>query len=422
MTEPGLPQPPADDQDLVTEVPHEFQADPAGEAEGAPPEPMISSVPGVDEPDAEEADATPPVIDVPRFCPGCGAQVAGHEQFCEACGLPLVPVEDAPRIVSGEAATAATRPLAAPGTGSAARPCEECGGTVGADGYCETCGTKARSPRSHFEEAVASWLAGVCDRGLRHERNEDALALAVDPLGRGVIVVCDGVSTSADSDVASLAGARAARDLLVAEPTDGQGTAESREKALAAGLIDATIAANAAVVAATPPESDNAASCTIVTVVAAPGELHFAHLGDSRLYWFGDDGTMALLTADDSVAQARIAMGVPREEAETGFQAHAITRWLGRDSEDIIPHTGSYAADGPGWALVCSDGLWNYASDPAALWAQLVAALGSEGQTADPLAAARSLVAWAHQQGGRDNITVALARLATQAESDPSEE
>ena len=55
------------------------------------------------------------------------------------------------------------------------------------------------------------------------------------------------------------------------------------------------------------------------------------------------------LSIDDSVAQARIAMGVPRDEAENGPQAHAITKWLGRDSPDFIPRTGSSDRESPGW-------------------------------------------------------------------------
>ena len=83
-------------------------------------------------------------------------------------------------------------------------PCAECGGVVGDDGYCTQCGTKAPSARDHFEEQPAPWVAGVCDRGIRHYRNEDAMALAVEA-DRAVLVVCDGVSNTVDSDVA-LAG------------------------------------------------------------------------------------------------------------------------------------------------------------------------------------------------------------------------
>ena len=91
------------------------------------------------------------------------------------------------------------------------RPCPSCGGPVGADGYCQTCGMKAPSERDHYTEQPAPWVAACCDRGIRHHRNEDATAIAADPEpgSRAVLVVCDGVSTSIDSDVASLAGAQA---------------------------------------------------------------------------------------------------------------------------------------------------------------------------------------------------------------------
>ena len=53
-----------------------------------------------------------------------------------------------------------------------------CGGTIDWDGYCEMCGAKAPTVREHFEETPSDWVAGVCDRGVRHARNEDALATA----------------------------------------------------------------------------------------------------------------------------------------------------------------------------------------------------------------------------------------------------
>ena len=73
---------------------------------------------------------------------------------------------------------------AQPAAGSRA-PCLQCGGQVDDDGYCTQCGTKAPSPRDHFEELPAPWVAGVCDRGIRHTRNEDAMAMAVDGAAGG---------------------------------------------------------------------------------------------------------------------------------------------------------------------------------------------------------------------------------------------
>ena len=102
--------------------------------------------------------------------------------------------------------------------------------------------------------------------------------------------------------------------------------------------------------------------------------VHFCGLGDSRVYLLPDAGDGQMLTVDDSMAQLLIAGGMPRAEAEASKQAHSITRWLGKDSAEIVPRVGQVQVTGPGWLLACSDGLWNYASEPAALKEQIAAA------------------------------------------------
>jgi serine/threonine protein phosphatase PrpC len=282
---------------------------------------------------------------------------------------------------------------------------------VGEDGYCQTCGTKAAKPRDHFSEQPAPWVAAVCDRGIRHSRNEDAVATAADqePGSRALLVVCDGVSSSLDSDVASLAAARAARDVLAAGRAQGLGTQSSRTSAVIARMNAAADAASEAVIANTDPESPNPASCTFVAAVLENGLLVAGTVGDSRAYWFPDGAEAIALTVDDSWAAELIATGIPREQAETGPQAHAITRWLGVDAPDHTPRTTTLEVTGPGWLLVCSDGLWNYCSEAAPL-ADLVRQTAA-AQGGEPLATASALVDWANAQGGMDNITVALARI-----------
>lgn len=348
--------------------------------------------------------------------------MAPTARFCEACGKPLTPTEEAVEDTTAElpieltASVVAQQPVGAAGVGqqtaSLPRPCRSCGGTVGTDGYCETCGTKAPSERDHYVEQPASWVAACCDRGVRHHRNEDATAVAASAeVGdRAVLVVCDGVSTADDSDLASLAAARAARDVLVSSRPAGLGLPESRAAAIEAALVTAAEKANEAVIAATPADAPNPASCTYVAAVLEGDLCVIGNIGDSRAYWITDPGAgdPIQLTVDDSVAQVRIAAGVPKDEAEAGPQAHAILKWLGRDSEDIRPTTGSVLLNGSGWLLVCSDGLWNYASEATelqALIAQLTATAGT-----DPLPLAEAMVRWACDQGGRDNISVALAR------------
>ncbi|WP_205859520.1 protein phosphatase 2C domain-containing protein [Phycicoccus flavus] len=355
--------------------------------------------------------------DTATACPTCGAAVTPGARFCEGCGAPLAgtdPSAPVPRHEPDEAGPI-SRPtnrqrVTAPEP--AVRPCAACGGEVGPDLYCTTCGTKAPSPRDHYRESPAPWVAGVCDRGVRHTRNEDAMALFADPTpdgGRAVLVVCDGVSSSADSDTASLAAARAALEVLVPPLPRGLGTADSEDAAAAAVLSRAAAAANAAVIANSDPSSDNPASCTWVAAVLEGGTVRYAGLGDSRAYLLPDDGPGVQLTVDDSLAQELVDAGTPRTDAERSPTAHTIVRWLGLDAPDVRPRVGSARVEGPGWLLVCSDGLWNYASEPQALRAQVDAA----GVT-DPEGLALALVEWACAQGGRDNVTVALARVGSQ--------
>lgn len=355
-------------------------------------------------------------------CPSCGSTVPAGARFCESCGAPQgqgVVVPPPPPAPTAGTDPLGDAPISAPTRKPAGalpdpppppgrRPCAECGGEVGPDLYCLECGTKAPSERDHFREQPASWVAGVCDKAVGKSRNEDAMALLASeaPGSRAVLVVLDGVSNSVDSDVASLAGARAAREVLRTPLPAGMGTPDSRDAAVRRVLTDAVAAANTAIVAVTDPDSPNPASATFTVAVLEGDRVHWANLGDSRSYWIPDAGPPEQLSVDDSVAQEQISSGIAREVAETGPQAHAITKWLGRDAEDLTPSVGSRELTGPGWLLACSDGLWNYASTPEAI-AEQVRAAGTD----EPMALALALVAFANAAGGHDNITAALARV-----------
>lgn len=350
-------------------------------------------------------------------CPKCGEPLEDGAAFCEACGTKVgeapaaapdaVPVAEQDAPIS--AVTVPRRP-AAPVTEEipARRPCLSCGGEVGPDGYCDQCGAKAPSERDHFREQPAAWVAGVCDRGIRHLENEDAMALVASPTPgeRAVLVVMDGVSNTEGSSEASLAGARAAREVLTQPFPAGMGTDGSRLAAATAVYTDAVARANEVVVSHTPDGSDRPPSATFVSVVVQGNWLCYANIGDSRSYWLPDDGEGVQLSVDDSAAQELIAAGMDRQQAETGPHGHAITRWLGQDAPDVTPRVGELTVDRPGWVLACSDGLWNYASEPAQI-AEKVRAAGSS----DPAAIALSLVEFANACGGQDNITAALARV-----------
>jgi len=352
------------------------------------------------------------VVSEPRAavaCPACGEPAGDGARFCEACGAPLTETGSREGLPSPDDSNPVPQPDRAGGG------CPACGGDVAGDGYCTRCGARAPVERDHREEQPAPHVAGVSDVGMRRRRNEDALALGVAG-DVTVLVVCDGVSSAPDSDVASQAAATAARDVLVAGAADvGADDAGGWSRLLVAAGHRADDAARTAVDDATARQDPP--SCTFAAAVVGPALLVAGWLGDSRVYWLPDTGAPEQLTEDDSIAAELMAGGMSRAAAERSPDAHAITRWLGADAEETTARTVATRPSGPGWVLACSDGLWNYASAPDVVAGLLRDALDRAGT--DPAALSRDLVAWANASGGHDNVTVALARVAGPAPASP---
>jgi serine/threonine protein phosphatase PrpC len=260
------------------------------------------------------------------------------------------------------------------------------------------------SSRDHAEVDLGP-AAGVSDRGLRHHRNEDAMALAAEqaPDGPAVVaVVCDGVSSSARPDEASQAAAQAGLPVLVAAVQAGGDLGEASRAAVAA--------ARQAIADLQGPGGDTSAT-TFVSAVASGYEVTLCWLGDSRAYWLGQPAEESrLLTRDDSVAGGMIAAGLVDEAAAMASpHAHVLTRWLGGEAADLAddperaPHVERFTPPGAGSLLICSDGLWNYLAEGADL-----ARLALPKALTDPLGAAADMVKFAVDAGGADNITVVL--------------
>jgi PPM family protein phosphatase len=229
----------------------------------------------------------------------------------------------------------------------------------------------------------------MTDRGLEHDRNEDAAAAGTVAGGAGqpphaiVAAVCDGVSTSPDAYKASRAASTAGVEAML------QALAASRDmtSVVLAGLDDATRAAAAA---KTQGADDRAPACTyaaaaVVFTSAGEAQITVANVGDSRAYWLPEPPSPPQrLTVDDSLAQGLISAGVPPDAHVVQKGAHTLTRWLGGNAK--------------------SEGLHNYLSEAADV------APFCNGT--DPTAAARALVDHALRSGGHDNITVVLIPIA----------
>ncbi|WP_449064063.1 PP2C family protein-serine/threonine phosphatase, partial [Planomonospora algeriensis] len=153
-----------------------------------------------------------------------------------------------------------------------------------------------------------------------------------------------------------------------------------------------------------------------VSVVVGPGGVTVGWVGDSRAYW---------LRAEPSASGARDAPGSPDRSVPTRPVPPAgpavpedrlpltgsallteddtaapglLSAWLGADAGEVTARVRTFAPQGSGVVVVCSDGLWGYLRQASAL------APFTAGAT--PLGAARALVRHALAAGGRDNVTV----------------
>jgi serine/threonine protein phosphatase PrpC len=296
-----------------------------------------------------------------------------------------------------------------------APPCPQCGTPAASDDrFCEECGTQLVVDFDGHDDrraADAGPGAAVSDVGRVHHRNEDAFFVDAD--SRRVIgVVCDGVSSAVAPDVA----ARVAADTAGSVLRDGVGGRDIAQAMRAA--IDAAQRAVQSIPWA-PGRDRHAPSCTFVGAVFDGHELTVASVGDSRAYWIGRDRA-AVLTRDDSWMSEQIAAGLLDEDAAAADpRAHMITNWLGADAPDDDPRVTSFVPEGTGRVVLCSDGLWNYASAPDEV-AALVAGVGTDAPAS---AVADALVEFALDAGGRDNVTVAVLDVGpAQTADDGSDE
>lgn len=275
--------------------------------------------------------------------------------------------------------------------------------------YTVTPGTAA-TLRVDLTDAAAARGDVACAShiGLRHETNQDAAALGIDGSGHHIVlVVADGVSSTEGAEECARVASHTARDYLAA--TMDQGLPINDDDTVT--LFERTFQkAHEAVVSGSGPIG----ACTLAAAVATHDRIVVGNIGDTRTYWFPDDGDPIRLSIDDSMAQAQMDLGLSREEAERGIGAHAITKWIGASATDVAPRVMAYKPQQSGWLLVCSDGLWNHVPD-AGDFARLMADLVSKAHTDDhghasPAGVADGLIAYANNCGGHANITVALWR------------
>jgi PPM family protein phosphatase len=151
---------------------------------------------------------------------------------------------------------------------------------------------------------------------------------------------------------------------------------------------------------------------TTLTAVRVEGDrLHWAHVGDSRMYRLRD-GSLERITTDHTVVEQLVEQGrLTPKEAEIHPQRSILVRALGVE-EDVEVDEGDVEVLNGDRLLLCSDGLTGMVDEDDIL--RILA------ETKDPQAASDALVAAANEAGGQDNITALVLDVEGADEAAPT--
>ena len=250
---------------------------------------------------------------------------------------------------------------------------------------------------------------GRTDRGRRRQINEDAYFCSEK---EGLCIVADGMGGHSFGEIASKMAVEALRDYInqkLVPVVHSLGDAAHHFPLLSQHIQTAIDQANQQIQSFVKTEdSKHPMGSTVVLLFFWQEYVLVAHVGDSRAYVFRQ-GNLYRLTEDHTVLNRWLKMGqISQQEAEKyrwSSRSRLVTKALGTRPNiraDIALHR-VYHND---LFLLCTDGLTDLLEDEE-IAEVLEEAEGHLG------GGAKKLISMANARGGKDNITVILAHLAT---------
>jgi len=245
--------------------------------------------------------------------------------------------------------------------------------------------------------------AVLTDVGMVRELNEDSIMAVefqrdslIEPAQNFLYVVADGMGGAEAGEMASAIAVGSMRNYVESKL---QSDAHSDLRRL---LQDALEDANRKILdyQAANVESRGMGS-TGVSVLIVPPEAVVAWVGDSRAYFYDQNG-LRQISKDHSLVQRLIEIGqITAEEARHHEHKNVITRSLGaRQNGPAGAESINLRLKRGDRLLLCSDGLTAHVEDPA---------IGTIlHRHSDPYEAARELVVAANAGGGTDNVSVVV--------------
>lgn len=235
------------------------------------------------------------------------------------------------------------------------------------------------------------------DPGLTRDNNEDAIA--IDP-ATGLCVLADGMGGYNAGEVASGMAAAFIKTELARWLAQTGSSASPREVRRAVEIC-VDNANHSIFNAANSNPQYRGMGTTLVIGIFHGSRVTLGHIGDSRCYRLRGSEFLQL-TKDHSLLQEQIDAGlIAREDAHTSLNRNLVTRALGVE-EDVQLELNEHKAEPGDLYLLCSDGLSDMVLDAD------IASILMQSDSLEKLA--ENLVLRANQCGGRDNISVVLAR------------
>ncbi len=143
---------------------------------------------------------------------------------------------------------------------------------------------------------------------------------------------------------------------------------------------------------------------TVVAGLFFNDSLTIAHVGDSRLYRCRE-GKLEQVTKDHSLLQELVSRGFyTPEEAQRAAAKNYVTRALGVEATVDVEITEVPALKDDLY-LLCSDGLSDMVDDE-----DIQLTINTFGANLETLA--KQLVLLSNDNGGRDNVSIVLVRVA----------
>ncbi len=228
------------------------------------------------------------------------------------------------------------------------------------------------------------------DTGMKRASNEDSLLVV--KLGEvHLLAVADGLGGHAAGEVASRLALIEIEEFLKTNLAEGN---------LRDAMQGAIAKANREIYLLSKENPSYAGmGTTVVAAIVFDNRALIANIGDSRAYLIGDG--IRQITKDHSLVQELVDRKmITQEEAFNHPQSNIVTRTLGTESE-VSPDFYEEELFGR-LLLLCSDGLSDLLRDQEIL--ETVVA------SPDLDEACTRLINRANEKGGKDNITVVLAR------------